>query len=96
MSDNVETQEQIVTSAKTFSYYLSKLNEKRSRELESDLFDICLSYYGNGNWKLVRNRISNKFRLGTHKIISKYIQIIDEEIIEAISQDLLISKGIKN
>lgn len=69
--------------------YLNRLSEKRRQAFESELMSISIAYYLNSDWKMTRLRIANRYRVGTQRDIAKYISIIDEHLIDHITQDYL-------
>lgn len=82
----------VVKRKPTFREVLDGLKPELAREFEQDLYNICVAYYAQGDWKRLITRAKSRFTIGTRKIVMDYLNVLDGEMIDLISHDF-ISRG---
>lgn len=69
--------------------YIQRLSETRKKHFQSEIMTISLAYYLNADWRMVRNKIANRYNVGTLKDVGEYIRAIDHEIIQLVTEDYI-------
>lgn len=69
--------------------YINRLSAGRKQVFQSELMAISIAYYMKADWQMTKRRIANRYTVGTQKVIAEYIEVIDPELIDHITQDYI-------